>query len=106
MSCQECVRLRAKLSPLEDAQFTADYLLVEPVSWIKEHVGRRRTNEPVYLIEPDQLYMKAFGERGSPNDLAVLGRTLKALGWESSRRHGYVVYLIPKEEYDYTTRRS
>ena len=98
--CQECKRLRNKLSPLEDHSFTADLLLVFPVEWVKEHVGRRRTNEEVYVIEPAELYYTAFGERGSPNDLAVLGRSLKALGWEATRRRGYITYLIPKAEFD------
>mgnify|MGYP003424468189 FL=1 len=100
MSCQECARLRAKLSPLEDPSFTADYLLVEPVEWLREQVGRRQNGVPIMIVHAADLFREAFGHDPDHQDVMMMGRTLKAMGWEQSKHRGITKYIMTKEEFD------
>lgn len=106
MSCQECARLRAKLSPLEDPSFTADYILVEPVGWLKEQTGRRQNGTPIMIVHAAELFKAAFGHDPDHHDVMMMGRTLKAMGWEQSKHRGITKYIMEKEEFDdlYTKR--
>jgi hypothetical protein len=102
MECQECARLRAKLSPLEDPSFTADYLLVEPVEWLREQRGSRQNGTPLIIVHAAELFQEAFGHKPDHQDTMMMGRTLKAMGWEQSKHRGITKYIMTKEEFDAT----
>lgn len=94
MSCQECARLRRKISPLEDADFTANYRLVEPVAWYATQGKGDKIS-----IRLNDAWSQAFGTRANPHELTVLGRTLEALGWNRTYSNGLLRFTMGKQEY-------
>lgn len=105
MSCQECDRLRAKLSPLEDPDFTAEYRLVEPVEWLRGQELVYDKAEAVGATLPDIFFM-AFSRYGNNSEITKLGRTLLALGWSRTKRNGILYYVMGKEEFEHVYGRA
>jgi len=101
VSCPKCAHYRRKLSPHEDVDFTADYLLVEPRAWLLKQVTfRKGSADPVLLVAASDVYYEAFGVPPDVSNVAKLGRTLKALGWEATKRDGYTMYAMSVEEFE------
>jgi len=107
MSCKECERLRRKLSPNEDPDFTANYLLVEPLDWLKEQTATRKNGRTkIVMVKAREVYEQAFEEEPTYTQTAIMARTLRALGWEFSKRGGDDVYTMDYKEFvnEYCTR--
>ena len=101
MSCPQCVKLRKKLSPLEDPSFTADFLLVQPVAWMRENQAvRKNSTVKTVNISAAECFEEAFGYEADHHDAMQMGRTLRALGWEMTKQNGYVRYVMDLEEFD------
>ena len=102
MKCESCERLRRKLSPLEDQEFTAAYLHVEPKEWILNECERiNYGGEPHIAISLPELWNKINPTEAPPStfDLAKLGRTLQALGWIRTKRRGELFFVMTPKEY-------
>jgi hypothetical protein len=101
MSCPKCEYYRKKLSPHEDPDFTADYLLVEPREYLRSCVAfRKNSTDKILLVSAGDVFLEAFGEYPDVADVTKMGRTLKALGWEATKRDGYTLYALPLEEFE------
>jgi len=101
MTCPKCEYYRKKLSPHEDADFTADYLLVEPREFISGCVAfRKNSTNKILLVAAYDVFLHAFGFHPDVADVTKMGRTLKALGWEATKRNGFTLYALPIEEFD------
>lgn len=99
--CKECARLRAKLSPLEDPTFTADFLLVAPIAWMRENIAiRKNSTTKTVNISAAECFEAAFGYEADHHDSMMMGRTLRALGWEFTKQNGYIRYVMDLEEFD------
>lgn len=99
MECNECVRLRRLLSPLEDPDFTANFLLVLPEEWMYDHVGRFN-GEPAIVVDIDELYFEAFGEPHTTDTIKKLAHSLKALGWHKTFRRGVPYWVISVHDFE------
>ena len=100
MSCKECERLRRKLSPKEDPDYTASYRLVEPVEFIREKCCVKRNGVQMVVVAPKSLFKQAFGYEGNNRELMLLGRSLRALGWEHTKRGGFQFFSMTLEEFN------
>jgi hypothetical protein len=101
MSCPKCDYYRRKLSPLEDPAFTADFLLVQPVAWMRENQAvRKNSTQKLVSISASECFAEAFGYEPDHHDVMQMGRTLRALGWESTKQGGYTRYVKELEEFD------
>jgi len=101
MDCPQCVKLRKKLSPLEDPAFTADFLLVQPVAWMRENISvRKNSTVKVVNISAAECFEEAFGYPADHHDSMMMGRTLRALGWEMTKQGGFVRYMMDLEEFN------
>jgi hypothetical protein len=99
--CKDCARLRKQLSPLEDADFTADFSMVEPVEWYREQQQGGR-----YIIDLSSTWFQAFGTKPNNSGLARLGRTLQAMGWTRTTMSGHTRFIMKQEDFDYAYRRT
>jgi hypothetical protein len=101
MSCPKCEYYRKKLSPHEDADFTADYLLVEPREYLRSCIAfRKNSTDKILLVHASEVFYAAFNFHPDVADVTKMGRTLKALGWEATKRDGYTMYALPLEEFE------
>lgn len=101
MECPNCIKLRRKLSPLEDQDFTADFLLMQPVAWMREHTAfRKNSTVQIVSISAAECYEQAFGIAPNINGSMKMGRTLRALGWEPTKQNGLTRYVMDLEEFD------
>lgn len=93
----EVERLRAKLSPLEDKEFTP----IVKQSMVDVDWGPYRSkskNVSHVVIRPSDLWGLLFENEPHTQDIAKLGRSLQAMGWVRSARGGNLVFMIPTEE--------
>lgn len=89
--CEECARLRSRLAPLEDADFTADYILVEPVEWIVLQENMKN----MIIVRASELLEVAFGPGVyTKSDVARMGRTLQSMGWLRTAKNGSIRFKI------------
>ncbi len=100
-TCKECARLRKKLSPLEDAAFTAEFVAREP-TLLEFYVQKTTLRDGAlsYIVTLRPLWLAAFGTDPTPLELTKLGRTLAALGWERTKRNGLQFFCLPVKEFD------
>lgn len=102
MTCKECERLRKKLSPLEDPEFTAAYLHAQPVEWLRNECPRMSYGGEEHIsVSLPELWEKINPTDAPPSgsDLAKLGRTLQALGWVRTKRSGSLYFVMTPEEF-------
>lgn len=98
---QEVARLRAKLSPLEDKEFTKRVVaaLAKPnVRHDLANFGAMIRGRLCISGKPGDLWVTLFGTPSNVRDIAKLGRSLQALGWERGAKRGDTIFTIPVEE--------
>lgn len=104
MKCENCERLRKKLSPLEDPEFTAAYLHAQPTEWLRNECPRiNYGGEEHIAVSLTELWDRINPTDAPPSsfDLAKLGRTLLALGWVRTKRTGELYFVMTPKEFDY-----
>lgn len=99
MSCPNCERLKKKLSPLEDKEFTERYKGLEDRKWMREHLSVRN-GEPCVMLSLVPLFEHTFEVTPNNYELTMLGRTLVALGFERTYRGGHLFFAMSLEEFD------
>lgn len=96
----EVVRLKKKLSPLEDEKFTRTLALkMANVDWTK-YKQKFRGGEYI-VITPRQVGEECFGDIPNIPMATNIGRSLQALCWERSALHGHLVFVMTVEEYEH-----
>ena len=96
-NCKGCARLRKKLSPMEDADFTKEYQIKEPVKFYRASVTKVK-GEACILFKASDCFEARFGRPGNLYELTVLGRTLKGLGFERTNHAGWPLFKMPLAE--------
>lgn len=93
----EVTRLRA-LSFGDDTEFTEALSSAMP----RSEAFINYTSCGRIMARPKEIWDVVFpGSTGvTTNDLAILGRSLQALGWQRSAHRGNVVFKISVEEHD------
>jgi len=85
------------LSPSHDPQVTErlrkGLLGQEVVDFLGYH-----TKKGTVKIAPSSLFQIIFGEKPTKSDVAIIGRSLRALGWQRSYASGVLVYKIKSEQ--------
>lgn len=92
-------RLRHKLSPLEDTEFTKELALKMAVIDLTENFSREFRKAPHVVITPRELADLCGYEATIPT-LTKIGRSLQAMCWERSALHGNLVFVMPLREYE------
>lgn len=99
----EVARLRHKLSPKEDKEFTK--LVVRRMDI--NHTGRLKhfglVKNGAIVMTPAQVWDNIMGRAPgsySVKDTTKLCRSLQALGWERGAHNGNLIFSITVEEYD------
>ena len=101
----EIARLRTKISPLEDKEFTR--VLAErmaKVDWTK-YRQKFRGGEHI-VITPRQVGEECFGAAPNMPMATNIGRSLQALLWERSARCGVLIFVKTIEEYEHDHARA
>jgi len=98
MACKNCEKLRKKLSPLEDREFTTKFLAQQPLSWMQKQIRTRR-GAPVISLKLPSAWHATFGTEGNNHELTVLGRSLQALGWERRVQDGANFFQLSLAEF-------
>lgn len=94
----EVERLRRKLSPNEDPDFTANFLAVLP--HVREWLRLQTTHQGKLRVNAAEVFEEAFGYRPSVVEARKMGYTLRALGWELTRWNGLTRFTMSIEEFD------
>lgn len=99
---KEVARLRSKLSPLEDKEFTAQVterlaLNLTKVKLVAGLNAKVRGRDCVSGGLAD-LWAAIFSCEGNMREHTKLGRSLQAMGWERGAKRGNLVFTIPVEE--------
>lgn len=97
----EVKRLRAKLSPLEDREFTRQLVPLMNKALVEDF-----RKGPKYIVRPQELYENLFGVQGTTRELSILGRSLQALGWVRSAMRGNLVFTMTVEEFEHVQESS
>lgn len=93
-------RLRHKLSPLEDKEYTAKILPLMQAADFKPY-ERKYKNTMCVVMSPSEVWNLLFpGTEYNMHDLTVLGRSLQALLWERSYLRGSLIFTKPLSEVD------
>lgn len=96
---REVERLRTKLSPLENKEFTAKVKAAMDKFDLSEFRQQYR-GSPYLVGRPGELWGALMDGEPNSRDITLLGRSLQALGWERSAHQGNIVFRIPLEEYE------
>lgn len=98
---KEVARLRGKLSPLEDKEFTAElkeYFAMPSVFMALQRLSHLVRGRDCISARPGDIWAVIFGTEGNTREIAKLGRSLQALGWERGAKRGNLIFTIPVEE--------
>lgn len=94
---KEVERLRHKLSPMEDKEFTAKLALLMADKDLLQFKTKFRKKDYI-VVTPREVAMLC----GLPHELPVytnIGRSLQAMCWERSALHGNLIFVMPYDEY-------
>jgi len=94
---REVERLKHKLSPMEDKEFTKKLAILLAGKDLLQFQTKFRKSDYL-MVTPREIAMLC----GLPQDLHVLtnvGRSLQAMCWERSALHGNLVFVMPLTEY-------
>lgn len=94
----ENARLRQKLSPLEDKEFTAKLAVALGKVDLSQYKRGFRGQDHV-VVKPGELFFQAFGVEPNLRDVTNMGRSLQAMCWERSAKAGQILYVMPWTEY-------
>ena len=95
---KENMRLREKLSPLENKAFTQELAIkLASINLAENHMRLFRGSNYV-VVTPGAIADMCGYERTIPN-LTNIGRSLQAMCWERSALHGNLVFVMPLQEY-------
>jgi hypothetical protein len=89
MTCKQCEVLRKALSPMEDSEFTAQFLAAARVGYDQQVRSLR------------DVWASAFETPPNVFDLTKLGRTLDALGWRRTKRNGFLFFIPPNPTHNH-----
>lgn len=95
---KEVEALRKKLSPLEDKEFTREFLEAAKDADFEQYTRNFR-GAPHIVLDPQEVWRLVFGTEPNKHDIMVLGRTLQALMWERSALSGARIFVKTLEEY-------
>lgn len=91
-------RLRHKISPLEDKEFTKEVLTRLKDANLAPFARKYKGNQCI-VLSPSDAWGLLFPEKESNlHDVTVLGRSLQALLWERSYLRGMLVFTKTVEE--------
>lgn len=95
---KEVERLRHKLSPLEDKEFTR--VLAGLMGG--EDLGRfeKKFRKSRYIVVTPREIAEVCGLPQELHVLTNIGRSLQAMCWERSAINGTLVFVMPVEEYN------
>jgi hypothetical protein len=95
---QEVDRLRRKLSPLEDKEFTKKLaLLLAGKNLLK---FKKKFRRGTYIVVTPRDIADLCGLPADMPVLTNIGRSLQAMCWERSAKNGSLVFVMPIEEYE------
>lgn len=92
-------RLRHKISPLEDKDFTQQEVLPRLKAADLKGFERRYKGQKCIVLTPSDAWGLLFPEKeGNLHEFTVLGRSLQALLWERSYLRGMLVFTKTLQE--------
>ena len=95
---QEVERLRSKLSPLEDKEFTKKLaILLAGKDLLK---FKRKFRRGTYIVVAPRDIAEICGLPCEMHVLTNIGRSLQAMCWERSAKNGTLLFVMPIEEYE------
>ena len=97
---REVERLRHKLSPLEDKDFTT--MLTRKMAKHDLLQFRRKFRKGDYVVISPSELADLCGIDPNMHTFTNIGRSLQALCWERSALHGQLIFVMPVEEYNAT----
>jgi len=95
---EENTKLRRKLSPLEDKDFTDEVVMRMAGLDLNDHERSFRGKQYI-VIYPAEMFKLLFGRVGNSFEVTKLGRSLQALCWERSALHGDLCFVMEVDEY-------
>lgn len=97
---KEVARLRSKLAPHEDKEFTEK--LIDAMKGVDLLPFRKdmKFRGPHIVIKPAELWALVFATEPNIREIATIGRSLQALCWERSAYNGGRVFIKPLKEYE------
>lgn len=94
---EENARLRRKLSPLEDTDFTAKLAVRMGALNLSDRVRKFRRGK--YVVITPREVAELCGLSTDMPTLTNIGRSLQAMCWERSALNGNLVFVMSVEEY-------
>lgn len=94
---KEVEALRRKLSPLEDKEFTKEFIESSKDLDLSQY-RRDFRGKPHIVLDPVVVWKEVYGSHPKKCEVAMLGRTLQALLWERSALNGNRVFVKTVEE--------
>ena len=91
--------LRRKLSPLEDKEFTQEFIKASADLDLMQYKRDFRGAKYV-VLDPVVIWEEVYGGRPNKREVMKLGRTLQALLWEPSAINGNRVFVKSLEEFE------
>ena len=95
---EEIRRLRKKISPLEDPNFTAVLALKLGRVDLRGRVQKIRGKDHV-VVFPRALYEELFNEIPGQHEVQQMTRSLLAMCWERYVKQGVRMMVMPLDEY-------